>query len=261
MLKGLINEIHFPQIFKYDKANKKIIKSLMGPNLKKLFIRCGSNKFPEKTVANIGIEVLKRLKNLHNKGIQHRDIKPENLCWGYFSSNKNENKKSIILIDFDLSEYYLNSNGNHYEYKKKSEFVGTLKYSLLNTINYRRQSRRDDLEALIYVLIYFLKGYLPWEDHLDLSSKEEFNYFKNQKEKYSIAPLCCDIPREFGFLFENIRNLGFDSTPDYDIYINILEKFIEKNINKFGEEDYKFIWKKKLFIFIIIVLKIKNLDH
>ena len=59
--------------------------------------------------------------------------------------------------------------------------------------------------------------------------------------------MCSGLSREFSFIFESIRNLKFASEPDYDIYINILEKFIEKNVNKFEEGEYKFIWEKKLF--------------
>ena len=246
VLKKLEGVPHFPNIFKYDKKNRKIIMSLMGSTLKKLFSWCG-NIFPEKTVANIGIEVLKRLKELHNKGIIHRDLKPENLCWGNFSSNENSDKMSIILIDYGLSDFYLNKKGKHINFKTNVKYVGTLEYSSINSIGYNQQSRKDDLESLMYILILFLKGDLPWCKSGTLIKGNKFEYYKNIKELNTIDKLCKDVPREFSFIFESIRNLKFDSEPDYDIYINILEKFIEKNIHKFEEEEFKFIWEKKLF--------------
>lgn len=246
VLKKLEGMPHFPSIFKYDKKSGKIIESLMGPTLKKLFSWCGYN-FPEKTVANIGIEVLKRLKELHSKGIIHRDLKPENLCWGNFSSNENSDKMSIILIDYGLSDFYLDKNGKHIDFKTNVKYVGTLEYSSINSIGFNQQSRKDDLESLMYILILFLKGDLFWSKNGNIIKGNEFEYYKSIKELNTIDKLCKGLPREFSFIFESVQNLKFDSEPDYDIYVNILEKFIEKNIHKFEEEEFKFIWEKKLF--------------
>ena len=246
VLKKLKNNPYFPTIYKYDKNERKIIESLMGPTLKKLFLWCG-NIFPEKTVANIGIEVLKRLKELHNKGIIHRDLKPENLCWGNFSSNENSDKMSIILIDYGLSDFYLNKEGKHINFKTDIKYVGIFEFSSINSINFNQQSRKDDLESLMLILIFFLKGKLPWSGSTTINEKNELEYYKNIKNSYTIDKLCSGLSREFSFIFESIRNLKFASEPDYDIYINILEKFIEKNVNKFEEGEYKFIWEKKLF--------------
>lgn len=246
ILKKLENQNHFPHIFIFDNQENMIVQSLMGPDLKKLFVWCG-NKFPQKTVANIGIEIIKRLKILHNNGIIHKDIKPENLCWGNFSTNKSEDKNSIILIDYGLANYYINNKNEHYKFKEKDKFSGSLEYASINTNKFNRASRRDDLESLLYTLLLFLNGSLPWKFKENMSKSELISYFLKEKENIGMNEFYKRVPREFTFILENIKYLSFYDEPDYNIYINILEKYIEKEQYKSEEEGFKFIWEKKLF--------------
>ena len=95
----------FPTIYYtcvYDKKNI-IVESLLGPSLDKLFKYCG-RQFPLKTVCLIGKEMVKRLENMHEKGILHRDLKPNNLTWGNYNSSYNNipnphSKINIYLYD------------------------------------------------------------------------------------------------------------------------------------------------------------------
>ena len=220
--KQLQKDSGFPIIYhtcEYDKKNI-IVESLLGPSLDKLFKFCG-RIFPLKTVCLIGKEMVKRLENMHEKGILHRDLKPNNLTWGNFNSsynnlsnynsiNNNYNYKldinTIYLIDFGLSCSYW-ENGlttKHYKLKNGLNFVGTLRYASLNSHKGIRQGRRDDLESMIYILIYFLKGKLPWQDIKVKQREERHKLIYQIKSKVSIESLCQDLPSEFSDLLKYV---------------------------------------------------------
>ena len=216
------NEIGFPSIFDTFIHEKKniIIESMLGPSLDKLFKYCG-RIFPLKTVCLIGKEMVKRLETMHGKGILHRDLKPNNLTWGNYNSSYNnisnsnyQNNKyeldinTIYLIDFGLScSYYEHElNMSHYKLKDNLNFVGTLRYASLNSHKGIRQGRRDDLESMLYILIYFLKGKLPWQDIKVKQKEERHKIIFHIKSNISIDSLCKDIPEEFANLLKYVKS-------------------------------------------------------
>ena len=99
--------------------------------------------------------MLQVLEAIHNKFILHRDLKPENIMY-------NPVNGKFSLIDFGLSKRYVDKSGRHILRATNKCFRGTLRYCSLNMHNGVENSRRDDIESLVYVLIYLLKGSLPW---------------------------------------------------------------------------------------------------
>lgn len=87
-------------------------------------------------------------------------MKPENICIG-----QGKKVNTVYLLDFGLAKRYLcPKTGNHIPYKEDKGIIGTTKYLSLNGHLANEHSRRDDLEALGIVLIYFMrKGNLPWD--------------------------------------------------------------------------------------------------
>ena len=252
----------FPTIYYtcvYDKKNI-IVESLLGPSLDKLFKYCG-RQFPLKTVCLIGKEMVKRLENMHEKGILHRDLKPNNLTWGNYNSSYNNisNNNSIInnkynkldintifLIDFGLSCYYLESGigSKHYKIKNNLSFVGTLRYASLNSHKGIRQSRRDDLESMIYILIYFLKGKLPWQDVKAKQKEERHKLITEIKSKVTIESLCENTPKEFAELLTYVKNLEFEETPLYTKFYAFFHNLIEKiDKDTIQEKNFSYIWE------------------
>ena len=108
---------------------------------------------------NVFIIQLYRIEQLHLLNYIHRDIKPENFLMGI------EGKSHIVhVVDFGLCRKYRDPKTHqHIPYKQNKMMTGTVRYSSINTHFGFQQSRRDDLEAIGYIFIYFLKGSLPWQ--------------------------------------------------------------------------------------------------
>merc|ERR1740121_2880022 len=103
--------------------------------------------------------MIHRLQGLHAKGLLHRDIKPENFLVGLGA-----NAHKVFAIDFGLSKRFRDSRTRaHIPFREGKRLTGTARYVSINTHLGLEQSRRDDLESVGYVLLYFLRGSLPWQ--------------------------------------------------------------------------------------------------
>ena len=120
----------------------------------------------------------------------HRDVKPENFLIGLGP------KTSIIhIIDFGISQPYLDDKKNHIPCKENKNLIGTARYCSCNTHLGLQQSRRDDLEGVIYLLMYFLRGSLPWQGVEGHSRVETFRKIKEIKCNTTPESLCKGFPR------------------------------------------------------------------
>lgn len=133
-----------------------MVMDLLGKSLENLF-EANARKFSVKTVVMFGIQALDRLEFLHNKHFIHRDLKPDNFLIGL-----DRHKHVIHLIDFGLSKKYITREGKHIPYRDGKNLTGTARYASINTHLGVEQGRRDDIESLCYIMLYFLRGSLPW---------------------------------------------------------------------------------------------------
>ena len=101
---------------------------------------------------------IERLKILHDMKFVHRDIKPDNIIVSKDCPNE------IVLIDFGLSTTYIDeATGKHVEQQRKGIFCGNLMFASISALQGRTSSRRDDIEATMYLLTFWLnKHKLPW---------------------------------------------------------------------------------------------------
>ncbi len=145
-----------PRIYQYGNEPDYAFAALQfcGYPLSSIHKICG-NKFDTKTVAIIGHRMINILEAIHNKYILHRDLKPENMLF-------DPRSRQFFLIDYGLSKRYVDRFGKHILRTINKSFRGTLRYCSLNMHNGVENTRRDDLESLSYVLIYLLRGHLPW---------------------------------------------------------------------------------------------------
>lgn len=135
-----------------------MVMDLYGQSLEDLFVN-GGRKFDLKTTLMIGYQMIERIEFIHSKGFIHRDIKPDNFVVG---RGKKSNK--VCIIDFGLAKRYLLKDGSHIPYKDNKNLTGTARYTSLNTHLGIEQGRRDDIEGIANVLLYFVKGALPWQN-------------------------------------------------------------------------------------------------
>jgi serine/threonine protein kinase len=201
-----LNNENFANIkwFGKDSLNYYMIINLLGESLQSLKERKGI--FSLKVVLQIGIQITNLLKIIHNKGLIHRDIKPDNFLLGL--NNKN---KQIYIIDFGFCKTYLNNN-KHIEFKKTNSLIGTRNFASINSHEFNELSRRDDLESLGYMLIFFYFGELMWND---CKNNEIIKNMKNNIINNS------NIPKILIDYFEIIKKLEFKEKPNYDLIINM----------------------------------------
>lgn len=204
-----------------------LVLELLDSNLDSKFKKY-NKKFSLNCVTSIGLQMIKLLKNLHDMNYIHRDIKPTNIMTGKKNS-KGENPL-LYLIDFGVSKKYRDPiTKQHSLYGEKRPMLGSIKYSSLNAHLGIEQSRRDDLEACLNVLVYFLKGKLPW----DCQEQEISSYFIiGIMKKATIEQICKDCPSEYVEMFKYLRGLHFQDRPNYEYLLEIMNK-VQVN-NGFG---------------------------
>ena len=206
-----------------------LVMELMGKSLEEIFESLPKKKMSVNCVAKIGIQMIEILEYIHKKHIIHRDIKPDNFVMG-----RGDKSKYVYLLDFGLAKKYRSSTTlKHYRMTKKKNLTGTARYASINALNGLTQSRRDDLEAVGYVLMYFLRGKLPWQGLRVKNKEDRYHKIMEIKQETSPSLLCHGFPKEFKKYVEYTRNLEYEQDPDYEMLKNLFKTVLYNNkVNK-----------------------------
>lgn len=231
---GIPNVYYFGQ----EGLHNILVIDLLGPSLEDLFDHC-NRKFSIKTVVMVAKQMLSRVQTIHEKNLIYRDIKPDNFLIGRPGS---KSANVIHVVDFGMAKQYRDpKTKQHIPYRERKSLSGTARYMSINTHLGREQSRRDDLEALGHVFMYFLRGGLPWQGLKAATNKQKYEKIGEKKQTTPIKDLCDSFPEEFNKYLSYVRNLGFEDTPDYDY----LRELFTQALKSTGEvEDGEYDWMK-----------------
>ncbi|EHK26196.1 casein kinase I [Trichoderma virens Gv29-8] len=231
---GIPNVYYFGQ----EGLHNILVIDLLGPSLEDLFDHCG-RRFTIKTVVMVAKQMLSRVQTIHEKNLIYRDIKPDNFLIGRPGTKASN---VIHVVDFGMAKQYRDpKTKQHIPYRERKSLSGTARYMSINTHLGREQSRRDDLEALGHVFMYFLRGGLPWQGLKAATNKQKYEKIGEKKQTTAIKDLCEGFPEEFSKYLTYVRNLGFEDTPDYDY---LRELFTQALKNAGDIEDGEYDWMK-----------------
>ena len=241
---------------------------LLGKSLEDLLM-LNKKPFSLKTVLMLADQMIDSVQYLHQRHFIHRDIKPDNFVMGLSPNNhinfnprssnaspntspnnslngplnnyiQQNNSNKVFMIDFGLAKRYRDPKTfQHIPFTKGKSLTGTARYASLNAMCGYEQSRRDDLESLGFVLVYLLKGKLPWQGLPARDQKQKMKKITDVKKQTTIPELCSNIPKEFEEYLESVRNLDFNEEPNYSYYKQL---FRDLFIREGYIYDYQYDW-------------------
>ncbi|XP_053707288.1 casein kinase I isoform X2 [Synchiropus splendidus] len=216
-----------------------MVMELLGPSLEDLFNFC-SRKFSLKTVLLLADQMISRIEYIHSKNFIHRDVKPDNFLMGLGKKGN-----LVYIIDFGLAKKYRDARTHqHIPYRENKNLTGTARYASINTHLGIEQSRRDDLESLGYVLMYFNLGSLPWQGLKAATKRQKYERISEKKMSTPIEMLCKGYPSEFSTYLNFCRSLRFDDKPDYSYLRQLFRNLFHRQGFSY---DYVFDWNMLKF--------------
>lgn len=249
----------FPEVYYYGHMETFDCMAMehLGLSLEHHLRDCGGT-FSVATVVQLGVQLVTRIEQLHASSYVHRDIKPENFLVGREGA-----AGTVFMIDMGLATTYRSPQSRkHASMMTGRSLTGTLRYLSIHAHKGYSLSRRDDLESLMYMLVYFLLGRLPWQGmsltkvskgvRRKIGRREQYKMIRRVKERHAEGCLPTQVkeqanrgcmwrmvPKEFATLFQYVRSMRFEEKPDY-IYIRKLLRAVGERHGVFPEDALHF---------------------
>jgi casein kinase 1 len=220
--------------FGVEGEHNVMVMDLLGKSLEDLFVYC-NRKFSLKTVLLLADQLISRIEFMHTKNLIHRDIKPDNFLMGL-----GPNASQVYMIDFGLAKRFRDPRTReHIPYRENKSLTGTARYASINAHEGAEQSRRDDLESLGYVLMYFNRGTLPWQGLKTQDKRLLYKRIRDKKLSTPVDQLCKGFPAEFASYLNYTRALRFDDRPDYAYLRQLFQQlFVNMGYQNDGVYDW-----------------------
>ncbi|CCW61504.1 unnamed protein product [Phytomonas sp. EM1] len=228
--------VGIPNIYYYGVLENYaiLVIDLLGPSLEEIFELC-NHEFSIKTVCMLGVQIFQRLEYIHKVGLIYRDIKPDNFVMGLGPCSH-----IVYAIDMGLSKSWRTPSGKHIPFVDGKSLTGTARYVSIHTHNGIEQSRRDDVESAAYLIMYFLRGELPWQG-VKCSGDPNYKKIGAAKVLNTGAKLANGYPKQFAELVNRVRKLEFEEEPHYNLYISLLLSVMKQISENF---DYNYSWSR-----------------
>eukprot|EP00754_Rhynchopus_humris_P002277 Rhum_TRINITY_DN11256_c2_g1::Rhum_TRINITY_DN11256_c2_g1_i1::g.43612::m.43612 len=210
-----------------------MVQELLGPSLGDLLKMCGG-RFSANTTAWLAIQVIDCLQMVHERGYMHRDVKPQNFLIGRLGD-----ADRVFACDFGLAKRRTDKAVP----RTGGKPAGTIRYVSLAAHNGVEQNFRDDMEAVGYMLIHFVRGRLPWQDTApDSDKRRRHDHIRDWKERNSVADLCDGCPQVLETYMHVCRSMKFDAVPNYASLRKLFQRLLDETG---GLHTDRLDWRRK----------------
>eukprot|EP00929_Paragymnodinium_shiwhaense_P109385 TRINITY_DN75794_c0_g1_i1.p1 TRINITY_DN75794_c0_g1~~TRINITY_DN75794_c0_g1_i1.p1 ORF type:complete len:477 (-),score=88.46 TRINITY_DN75794_c0_g1_i1:65-1495(-) len=206
-----------------QKGHNVMVMELLGGSLQVLLERVGG-RFSVETTCYLAVQMLTTVEFVHSKDIIHRDIKPQNFAMGIA-----EKRNTVHMIDFGLAKSFRDREARqHIPFRTGRPFVGTMRFASIGAQQGCEVSRRDDVQAIGYVLVYMLRGWLPWQGVRGETKEARRQQVLILKEEATEKDLAQNCPKEFELFLRSAARLRFEQTPAYESFRAHFQGLIEQ---------------------------------
>lgn len=210
-----------------------LVMELLGDCLGEVRKFCGRS-FSLATILKLAIELIECSEKVHDCGILHRDCKLKNYLLGA------GNRGMIRIVDFGLSDKWQQKNGEHVPFQKNLSPFGTMRYAPIAVHVGHQQGRKDDLEALGYLLIYLARGKLPWQNLWHAEKQVIWRDVGRMKAEMNLDELCAELCPCFEAFMNRLRHIEYADRPPYD---ELKQMFLETMINLNIDPSTPYDWE------------------